>query len=108
MGDSTPIVLSTVYDPSDGSGELVGVLPPWPEALAMLSELNAAIADLASEFGCLLADVHRAFLGHGSRAGDPGQAEPRPTTPELWYCGVVEPNAWGASAIRAAWWAALC
>jgi hypothetical protein len=25
----------------------------------------------------------------------------------LWYCDLIEPNAWGASEIRAAFWAAL-
>jgi hypothetical protein len=54
-----------------------------------------------------VADVHGRFLGHGVTAGNPAIADPRPANRELWYCGVIEPNAWGAHEIRAAWWQAL-
>ena len=41
MGPVAPIVVTTVYDPSDGSGDAGRLgLPPWPEALALLAELN--------------------------------------------------------------------
>jgi hypothetical protein len=40
-------------------------------------------------------------------SGDPGQPDPRPANSDLWYCGVIEPNAWGAHQIRATWWHAL-
>ncbi|MDI6105058.1 hypothetical protein QLQ12_41390 [Actinoplanes sp. NEAU-A12] len=51
--------------------------------------------------------VHAAFQGHGVSAGDPARSDPRPIDRSLWFCGVVEPNAWGAHAIRTAWWNAL-
>jgi lysophospholipase L1-like esterase len=106
--DPVPIVLTTVYDPSDGTGQVAGSgLPPWPEAPALVHELNAALADLAQRHGALVADVHGRFLGHGVTAGDPSIADPRPTNRDMWYCGVIEPNAWGAHQIRAAWWHAL-
>jgi hypothetical protein len=103
------IVVTTVYDPSDGSGVAgpTGGLPPWPNGPALVRELNAGLTAAATEFGAVVADVHAHFIGHGTTAGDPGQADPRPADRDLWYCGVIEPNAWGAHEIRAAWWRAL-
>jgi hypothetical protein len=42
-GDGGRIVLTTVYDPSDGTGEVANSGPgPWPDAPALVQELNAA------------------------------------------------------------------
>jgi lysophospholipase L1-like esterase len=102
------IVVTTVYDPSDGTGEVPSAgLPPWPHGPALVRALNAALSDLAERHAAVVADVHARFLGHGVHAGDPAQPHPRPTDRRLWYCGVIEPNAWGAHQIRAAWWHAL-
>jgi lysophospholipase L1-like esterase len=108
MGPEAPIVVATVYDPSDGSGDggRLG-LPPWPAALALLAELNRALRTLAEDHQALVADVHARFLGHGLATGDPAQSAARPLDRDLWYCGLIEPNAWGASEIRAAFWATL-
>jgi hypothetical protein len=54
-----------------------------------------------------VADVHARFLGHGVNAGDPAQPDARPDNRRLWYCGLIEPNAWGAHEIRSTWWQAL-
>jgi hypothetical protein len=62
---------------------------------------------LAQRHGAAVADVHRRFLGHGTAAGDPAQSDPRPANRDLWYCAVIEPNAWGAAEIRHAWWHSL-
>jgi lysophospholipase L1-like esterase len=108
MGPEVPIVVATVYDPSDGSGDAGRLgLPPWPDALDRLAELNQALRALAAAHGALVADIHARFLGHGLAAGDPTQPAARPTDRDLWYCGLIEPNAWGASEIRAAFWEAL-
>jgi lysophospholipase L1-like esterase len=107
-GAAVPIVVTTVYDPSDGTGEVAGSgLPPWLDGPDLVHELNAALVDLAERHGALVADVHSCFRGHGVTAGDPATADPRPADRNLWYCGVIEPNAWGAHEIRAAWWQAL-
>ncbi|GAA0450906.1 hypothetical protein Aca07nite_55210 [Actinoplanes capillaceus] len=107
-GPSCPIVVTTVYDPSDGTGEVGGSgLPPWPGGPRWVAALNGELAALAARHGALLADVHARFRGHGVTAGDPARAEPRPDGRDLWFCGVIEPNAWGAHQIRAAWWEAL-
>jgi hypothetical protein len=100
-------VLSTVYDPSDATGRVPGSgAPAWPSGPYWIRSLNAVLADLARRYGGVVADVHDRFLGHGVTAGDPAQPDPRPDERGLWYCDMVEPNAWGASEIRHAWWQA--
>jgi lysophospholipase L1-like esterase len=108
MGSQAPIVVATVYDPSDGTGDAGRLgLPAWPEALHLLAELNQTLQALADAHGVLVADVYARFLGHGLAAGDPTQPAARPPDRGLWFCDLIEPNAWGASQIRAAFWEAL-
>jgi lysophospholipase L1-like esterase len=103
-----PVVVGTVYDPSDGTGEAWRVgLPPWPDVVDVVAELNATLHVAAREHGAIVADIHARFLGHGLKAGNPGHSDPRPANRALWYCNIIEPNAWGAAAVRAAFWAAL-
>ena len=79
MGPQAPIVVATVYDPSDGSGDAGRLgLPPWPEALELLAELNRGLRALADEHKALVADVHGRFLGHGLATGNPAQPAARP------------------------------
>jgi hypothetical protein len=97
-----------VYDPSDGTGEIpTAGLPAWPDGCRLVAELNQVLTALAARHGAAVADVHRRFLGHSTAAGDPAQTDPRPANRRLWYCGVIEPNAWGAAEIRRAWWDTL-
>ena len=102
------IAVATVYDPSDGTGDTTRVgLPAWRDAPRALEELNAVLRDAAARHGARVADLHARFLGHGLSAGDPAQHDPRPPGRDLWFCGVIEPNAWGADAVRAAFWDAV-
>jgi lysophospholipase L1-like esterase len=106
--DTGRIVVTTVYDPSDGTGEVAtSGLPPWRNGPVLVQQLNAALIDLAERHGALVADVHIRFLGHGVHAGDPTTPDSHPANRDLWYCGLIEPNAWGAHQIRAAWWQAI-
>jgi hypothetical protein len=108
LGAEGQVVVGTVYDPSDGIGDTTSVgLPPWPDVVHVLGELNETLRDVAVEHGAAVAEIHERFLGHGLSVGNPGQGDPRPTDRRLWYCDVIEPNAWGASGVRAAFWAAL-
>jgi hypothetical protein len=102
------VVLSTVYDPSEGTGEIVSAgLPAWPQGPTLVRALNTGLSGLATCHGATVADVHAQFLGHGIQAGDVAGTDSRPATRDMWYCGVIEPNAWGAHAIRRTWWNAL-
>lgn len=102
------VVVSTVYDPTDGTGDLSWVgLPPWEGGLEVLAALNAAIRGAAARHGAVVADLHAAFLGHGAKAGDVTGPEARPDNRDLWLCSHIEPNAWGAEAVRDVWRAAL-
>jgi hypothetical protein len=95
--ESARVVLTTVYDPSDGTGFIPGLhesAPPLP--VQVLDRLNAHIRRLAAVgSGRVLADVHAHFLGHGARAA----------TVDRWYwpTSMIEPGARGASEIRGQW-----
>jgi lysophospholipase L1-like esterase len=102
------VVVSTVYDPTDGSGDLTWAgLPTIDGGLELLEALNAEIRTAAARHGAAVADLHAAFLGHGAQAGDITRPDSHPDNRELWLCGAIEPNAWGAEAIRDTWRAAL-
>ena len=108
LAPAARVVVGTVYDPSDGTGDTSSVgLPPWPEVVDVLAALNGVLRAVAARHGAAVAEVHERFLGHGLSVGDPGQGEPRPADRQLWYCDVIEPNAWGAGGVRAAFWTAL-
>jgi lysophospholipase L1-like esterase len=105
---SARIVVGTVYDPSDGTGDAVRLgLPPWPEAVAVIGELNDALRTVAAAHGAAVAEIAETFRGHGLLAGDPSRREPRPAARDLWFCSLIEPNAWGAGGVRTAFWNAM-
>jgi lysophospholipase L1-like esterase len=102
------IVVGTVYDPSDGTGDAVRLgLPPWPDAVAMIAELNEALRAGAARHGAAVAEIAERFRGHGLLAGDPTARQARPADRNLWFCSLIEPNAWGADGVRAAFSAAI-
>jgi lysophospholipase L1-like esterase len=108
LAPQATVLVGTVYDPSDGTGNAAALgLPPWPDAVAVLGELNQALRDVADVHGARVADIHGAFLGHGVRAGDPRGASAQPDQRDLWFCSVIEPNAWGAGGVRAVFWETL-
>lgn len=98
---SSTLILTTVFDPSDGSGLIPGVYDDaGPLPIDILDRFNDHIRALAiGTPRVLLADAHSHFLGHGVSAPES----------ERWYWrrSLIEPNARGASEIRAVWLAAL-
>jgi lysophospholipase L1-like esterase len=108
FADPPRMVVTTVYDPSDGTGAVPGdTLPPWPDGPRLVGTVNEVLTGLAGRYGAEVADVHAHFHGHGAHAGDPGRPDARPANRDLWYCDVIEPNAWGAHEIRRVWWQVL-
>ncbi|MGY1637796.1 SGNH/GDSL hydrolase family protein [Geodermatophilus sp. SYSU D00742] len=102
------VVVGTVYDPSDGTGDAVRLgLPPWPDAVELVHELNDTLRGVAARHGAAVADIAGSFHGHGLLAGNPARREPRPAERSLWFCNLIEPNAWGAGGVREAFWAAI-
>lgn len=91
------IILSTVYDPTDGTGIMPsknfggGKLP-----LEYLSTLNRFIESCAVREKLIFADVYRHFFGHGAECG---------SKDNFWYFPLspIEPSCRGASEIRAVW-----
>lgn len=91
------LVLSTIYDPSDRSGRIPGVLEDAGVLpLEILDGMNEHIRTLAGGTpGTALADVHARFLGHGASA---------PEADRWYWCrSLIEPNAVGAHEIRRTW-----
>ena len=108
VSPDSAVLVGTVYDPSDGTGDAARVgLPEWPGVVEVLARLNEALHAVAAEHSARVADIHGLFLGDGLSRGNPAQSDPRPPDRELWYCDVIEPNAWGASGVREAFWNAL-
>ena len=94
------LLLTTVYDPTDGTGHLPGLEPFGPLPLEYLDQFNDHVRSTAGTApGLMLADVHHHFLGHGVTAPEG----------ERWYWrrNLIEPNARGASEIRRVWWEAI-
>ncbi len=95
--DSAPdatMILTTVYDPTDGTGRLPGVDAVLP--VEYLHEFNALVSSIASRMSSSrVADVHSHFLGHGVTA--------LPDARWYWPQSIIEPSMRGASEIRRLW-----
>jgi hypothetical protein len=108
LAPSGRVVVGTVYDPSDGTGDTARLgLPPWPDAVVLIGELNDALRTTAVAHGAAVAEIAERFRGHGLAAGDPTDPSTRPPDRNQWFCRLIEPNAWGADGVRAAFWDAL-
>jgi lysophospholipase L1-like esterase len=91
------LVLTTVYDPTDGTGRLPGLDAYGRLPLEQLDRFNHQVRETADAMpDTVVADVHRHFLRNGLTAPEK----------ERWYWdrNPIEPNARGASEIRRVWW----
>jgi hypothetical protein len=90
------LILTTVYDPTDGTGMLPGLEAYGPLPLEYLDQFNDHVRGTAQSGERIrLADVHRHFEHHGVTAPDPDRW--------YWKRNLIEPNARGASEIRRVW-----
>jgi lysophospholipase L1-like esterase len=94
------LVLTTVYDPTDGTGRLPGLETFGRLPLEYLDRFNDHVIETARAVpGTVLTHVHRHFRGHGVRAPESDRW--------YWKRNLIEPNARGASEIRRVWWEAV-
>ncbi len=93
------ILVGTVYDPSDGTGDL-GDGVARPRELEALAAFNRRVEAIARGAHASLVPIHDRFLGHGLTERDPAAR---------WYWRhlVIEPSARGASEVRRLWLEAL-
>ena len=97
---NSALLLTTVYDPSDGTRKIPGVFDGGSLPLESLHELNARIKSIAARTPrTAVVDTHTHFLGHGVTA----------KAADRWYWkrSWIEPSAAGASEIRRLWLDAL-
>lgn len=94
------LVLTTVYDPTDGTGMLPGFEAFGRLPLEYLRQFNDHVRETVRiTRGAVLADVHRHFLGHGVTAPQADRW--------YWRRNLIEPGARAASEIRRVWLEAL-
>jgi lysophospholipase L1-like esterase len=96
------MLLTTVYDPSDGLARIPGVFDEVPELpIHVLGQLNDHIPDAGGwNTECAPSPTcHRHFFGHGMSAEESDRW--------YWKRSLIEPNARGASEIRHVWLNAL-
>jgi lysophospholipase L1-like esterase len=92
------LILTTIYDPTDGTGLLWPTQAPIP--IDLLDQMNDHIRATAhATRGGVLADVNHHFRGHGIHVAE--------AEPWYWRHSVIEPSARGASEIRRTFWNAL-
>ena len=95
------LLLTTIYDPSDRTGRLPGVVETRaPLPLQHLDALNRRIREIAAATPTArVAEVYGHFLGHGVTAPEE----------ERWYWrrSLIEPSAAGASEVRRVWLEAI-
>ena len=90
-----PVILNTVYDPTDGDNSVLGAFgmaaSAAEQARTAFNALNNGIRDLAARRGFLLSDLETLFHGHGALSVDP------------WIVSHIEPGLAGATAIANKW-----
>lgn len=93
--DDPTILVGTVYDPSDGSGDLGdGVV--LEHALGWLARFNRHVEALAGAPDIRVIPIRDHFMGHG-------RSEPDPDARWYWWQSIIEPSARGASEVRRLW-----
>ena len=86
------LLVGTVYDPSDGTGDLGDGLSLVRE-MEWLRTYNERLVEVGSSMGCAPIDIHQHFMGYGRAVSN---------ALERWYWteNIIEPSARGASEVR--------
>lgn len=100
------VIVGTIYDPSDGEGDLFGA-ETLERELKTAHAINEGIRALANPPAVRVAEIHKHFLGHGLHSKDPSNPYFHPEDPSQWYVLTIEPNSRGAHEIRAVLWKSL-
>jgi len=88
------LVLTTVYDPTDGTGRMPGTRDLLP--VKFLHIFNDRVRAAARHIpNSAFADVHGHFMGHGITAREEDRW--------YWSGSIIEPGIMGASEIRRIW-----
>jgi len=93
------ILVGTVYDPSDGTGDLGDGVVRERE-LGWLARFNRRVEALSDPPAVRVVPIHDHFLGQGL-------AGPDPDARWYWRHMIIEPSARGASEVRRLWLEAL-
>jgi len=101
---NSAIVLGTIYDPTDGTGELFEEGISLQRELDTLLKTNTAIRSMNEPGRIYVSDIYQQFLGHGSKAKDSENIHHSEDDPSLWYVMTIEPNPRGAHEIRRLFW----
>lgn len=101
------IFLASIYDPTDGVGDLQhagAMLPQWPDCLRILEAYNTAIRRCAAARDNVhLVDMRGLFMGHGIHCSELWRPTYRREDPTYWYFDNLEdPNHRGYDALRRA------
>ncbi len=107
MYPSSLVLLGTIYDPTDGVGDLFEPGQRLPDALEMLDTINVHIRSFARLPRIYLVDIHKHFLGHGSHHADIDNPYFSKDDSTYWFTSTIEPNERGASEVRRLFWEAL-
>lgn len=104
------VFLATVYDPSDGQGQVqTGHSVLHVEGLSnALRQWAEGYASFANKHNVNLVDAHAAFLGHGFRA-TPHRKPPgsERLLHDSWFADPIHPNDRGHHALRELFWKAM-
>jgi len=101
------IILGTIYDPTDGAGDLGMPEVDVQEAYKLFHAFNRAILEMGKSYSAQIADIYSHFLGHGSHHGDPNNPHHCPEDSSYWFVQEIEPNGRGAHEVRRKFWEAF-
>lgn len=99
------LILNSVYDPTDGTALMPGRKDKLP--LEILWEFNRAVDEKSDSGRSIFVDIHDLFMNYGVKMMYPDGKTLKNKNGYYWHHSIIEPNIFGASALRMAWLEAL-